>query len=142
MVYKVHRRTSETSPTLLRSTQPTQLNQLLLYYHNVFFHPRRRRHPLQPDQPRRRWTQGAESVFFTFESVADVEHQANLSNENTSEESKQHSRAQLDELESSGRLGEHSAEKNTNNVLGGYKATINSQPMSFVLLLCSYSLSI
>ena len=65
--------------------------------------------------------------FSAFETGANVAPQANLSNENTSEESKQHSRAQLDELESSGRLGEHSAEKNTNNVLGGFKATINSE---------------
>ncbi|VDC06168.1 unnamed protein product [Peniophora sp. CBMAI 1063] len=57
-------------------------------------------------------------------------HKANLANERTSEESKQHSRAQLDELESSGRVGgasrEHTDKKNTNNVLGGFKATINN----------------
>ncbi|KZV64087.1 hypothetical protein PENSPDRAFT_757509 [Peniophora sp. CONT] len=56
-------------------------------------------------------------------------HKANLSNANTSEESKQHSRAQLDELESSGRVGDASrehGEKNHGNVLGGFKATINN----------------
>ncbi|KAI0033334.1 hypothetical protein K488DRAFT_47954 [Vararia minispora EC-137] len=54
-------------------------------------------------------------------------HKANLKNSNTSEESKDHSRQQLSELEDSGRLGQQGSEgKNHNNVMGGYKATINN----------------
>ncbi|VDC04108.1 unnamed protein product [Peniophora sp. CBMAI 1063] len=56
-------------------------------------------------------------------------HKANLSNAKTSEESKQHSRAQLDEIESSGRLdtaGRSEGDKNFSNVLGGHKATISN----------------
>ncbi|KZV65671.1 hypothetical protein PENSPDRAFT_637974 [Peniophora sp. CONT] len=60
-------------------------------------------------------------------------HKANLSNNNTSDESKQHSRAQLDEIESSGRLetaGHSNADKNMGNVLGGHKATISNPKVS------------
>ncbi|KAI0065916.1 hypothetical protein BV25DRAFT_1821635 [Artomyces pyxidatus] len=61
-------------------------------------------------------------------------HKAAMKNPNTSEEAKEHSRQQLNELEQSGSLDEARAQrdgpKNENNVLGGYKATLKNPNVS------------
>ncbi|EPQ60863.1 conidiation protein 6 [Gloeophyllum trabeum ATCC 11539] len=53
-------------------------------------------------------------------------HKANLNNPNTSEESKEHSRQVLDDLESSGEVGGGDALKNEGNVVGGHKANLKN----------------
>ncbi|KZT62054.1 hypothetical protein CALCODRAFT_490625 [Calocera cornea HHB12733] len=55
-------------------------------------------------------------------------HKANLANSNTSDESKQHSKEVLDELEQSGEVnqGNGDAGKNQGNVIGGHKANLKN----------------
>ncbi|KAL8697780.1 MAG: hypothetical protein Q9201_006939 [Fulgogasparrea decipioides] len=57
-------------------------------------------------------------------------HKANLSNPNTSEESKAHSKEALESLGGEeafyGKQGDPNASKNPNQVAGGYKAAINN----------------
>ncbi|KZT30334.1 hypothetical protein NEOLEDRAFT_1125843 [Neolentinus lepideus HHB14362 ss-1] len=55
-------------------------------------------------------------------------HKANLNNPNTSEESKQHSRQVVAEMESSGEVGSggDDAYKNEGNVVGGHKANLKN----------------
>ncbi|EIN13505.1 hypothetical protein PUNSTDRAFT_129184 [Punctularia strigosozonata HHB-11173 SS5] len=59
-------------------------------------------------------------------------HKANINNPNTSEESKEHSRQVLSEIEESGILDQPKHGKNPNNVAGGHKATINIQSFSLL----------
>jgi hypothetical protein len=61
--------------------------------------------------------------------------QTKLKNENTSDESKGLSQKQLGELEDPGRLGEQEPGKNFNDVMDGYKVTMNSGPL--LRLLCT-----
>ncbi|KAF1947523.1 hypothetical protein EJ02DRAFT_392010 [Clathrospora elynae] len=59
-------------------------------------------------------------------------HKANLNNPNTSEESKEHSRDVIQNAEKGGvidstsKSASSSGEKNSNNVAGGLKATLNN----------------
>ncbi|CAI9630509.1 conidiation-specific protein 6 [Alternaria burnsii] len=56
-------------------------------------------------------------------------HKANLNNPNTSDESKQHSKEVLQEIENGGdasAVSSSSGDKNPNNVAGGLKATLNN----------------
>ncbi|KAI0342983.1 hypothetical protein BDW22DRAFT_1428436 [Trametopsis cervina] len=62
-------------------------------------------------------------------------HKANLSNPRNSEESKEHSRQVIDELESdpsvqSQRDATYGGEKNEGNVIGGHKATLKNPNVS------------
>ncbi|RAR07766.1 conidiation-specific protein 6 [Stemphylium lycopersici] len=60
-------------------------------------------------------------------------HKANLNNPNTSEESKQHSKEVLQEIENGGdanAVSGNDGDKNPNNVAGGLKATINNPNVS------------
>merc|ERR1712108_115370 len=56
-------------------------------------------------------------------------HKANLNNPNTSDESKQHSKEVLQEIENGGdanAVSSSGGDKNPNNVAGGLKATLNN----------------
>merc|ERR1711879_241288 len=56
-------------------------------------------------------------------------HKANLSNPNTSDESKQHSKEVLQDIENGGdanAVSSSGGDKNPNNVAGGLKATLNN----------------
>ncbi|EOA85438.1 hypothetical protein ACJQWK_06270 [Exserohilum turcicum] len=60
-------------------------------------------------------------------------HKANLSNPNTSDEAKQHSKEVLQEIENGGdpqSMTSNSGDKNPNNVAGGLKATLNNPNVS------------
>lgn len=57
-------------------------------------------------------------------------HKANLNNPNTSEESKENSKAVLDELNNSGEIDTSGGEKNPGNVAGGLKATTKNPNVS------------
>ncbi|WWC88762.1 uncharacterized protein L201_003675 [Kwoniella dendrophila CBS 6074] len=57
-------------------------------------------------------------------------HKAAINNDNVPQESKEHSKQVVDEIEGSGEVEAESAEdnntKNENNVIGGHKATLNN----------------
>ncbi|KAI2480254.1 Conidiation-specific protein 6 [Pyrenophora tritici-repentis] len=58
-------------------------------------------------------------------------HKANLNNPNTSDEAKQHSKEVLSSIDNGGEVptsnsSSSGGEKNTNNVAGGLKATLNN----------------
>ncbi|EIN14002.1 hypothetical protein PUNSTDRAFT_129652 [Punctularia strigosozonata HHB-11173 SS5] len=57
-------------------------------------------------------------------------HKANINNPNTSDQSKEHSRQALSEIEESGFLDQPKHAKNPNNVAGGHKATLNNPNVS------------